>query len=424
MPKFADRVYEQTRTTGTANAVLQGRVLGYQSFAAGCGVASECYYVIAHPTLTEWEVGLSAGVTLVAGKYVLARTEVLKSSNADELVDFSPGLKDVRNAMPAELALLIDSLGDMILKDGSVDFTADQSMGDHRLTDVADPVDDQDADTKAARDAAIADALEGFDGGGIAAIDPARTDAVLVCATEDGDEARATGVTIYEEANDKLGFLASFGAFEEAVDGATVTFDFDESDQWEVTLGGNRTLAFTHASVGQVVKILRYQDGTGDRTPTWWSNIEWNHGLAPVEDPRPGGWSLTVLECVGLTDVYNIPMWKEVCRSTSAPRKSIVAITEASPSVADFRVSPQRSLTLTADRNVSMTPTHVGQFVSLSVIYTGAYSPTFTDDVRWPSDTEPTYTATSGRRDEFCFRCVNLTGPVWQCLGMSLDLET
>lgn len=110
MSNFADRVYEQSRTTGTADLVLLGLIPGYQTFFTAKGVSSPFYYAIAHPTLNEWEVGLSNGVTLVGGNYVLARTTVLKSSNANALVSFSAGLKDARIGLPADIAAKIEPL--------------------------------------------------------------------------------------------------------------------------------------------------------------------------------------------------------------------------------------------------------------------------------------------------------------------------
>jgi hypothetical protein len=101
---FADRVYEQSRSTGTADITLLGPVVGYQSCFAAFGAGSPFYYVIAHPTLNEWEVGLSNGVALVGGSYVLSRTTVIASSNANALVNFDPGMKDVRNCLPAFVA--------------------------------------------------------------------------------------------------------------------------------------------------------------------------------------------------------------------------------------------------------------------------------------------------------------------------------
>jgi len=108
--RFADRVYEQSRSTGTADITLLGLVVGNQTFFGAFGVGSPFYYVIAHPTLSEWEVGLSNGVTLVSGSYVLARTTVYASSNAGGLVNFSPGAKDVRNPFPATVAAKCEPL--------------------------------------------------------------------------------------------------------------------------------------------------------------------------------------------------------------------------------------------------------------------------------------------------------------------------
>ncbi len=106
--KFADRVYERTATTGTADLVLQGAVVGYQSCFSAMGASVPFYYVVSHPTLSEWEIGQSGGVTLVSGSYVLGRTTVIKSSNANSLVNFSAGSKDVRICLPAQIAALIE----------------------------------------------------------------------------------------------------------------------------------------------------------------------------------------------------------------------------------------------------------------------------------------------------------------------------
>lgn len=67
-------------------------------------------------------------------------------------------------------------------------------------------------------------------------------------------------------------------------DGATITFDVSQSNYHKVTLGGNRTLAVTGVSVGDSFVIKLKQDGTGNRTVTWWSNIDW-FGGTPVLTP-------------------------------------------------------------------------------------------------------------------------------------------
>lgn len=67
-----------------------------------------------------------------------------------------------------------------------------------------------------------------------------------------------------------------------ATDGATVTFDLDSGNVQEVTLGGNRTLALSNDADGHKFMIILTQDGTGSRTVTWWSNIEWQDGNVPT----------------------------------------------------------------------------------------------------------------------------------------------
>jgi len=69
-----------------------------------------------------------------------------------------------------------------------------------------------------------------------------------------------------------------------AADSATVTFDLDESRLWEVTLGGNRTLALANEAAAdtQPFMIALEQDATGSRTVTWFAGIEWSGGTVPT----------------------------------------------------------------------------------------------------------------------------------------------
>lgn len=67
-----------------------------------------------------------------------------------------------------------------------------------------------------------------------------------------------------------------------ATDGATVTFDLSAGNIQRVTLGGNRTLALSNVSVGQVFVLELIQDGTGSRTVTWFSTIKWPDNTAPT----------------------------------------------------------------------------------------------------------------------------------------------
>ena len=98
---IADRVRETSTTTGTGTLTLAGAVSGFQTFSTAIGNTNTCYYTIVNGS--EWEVGLG---TVAAG--TLARTTVLKSSNAGAAVDFSAGSKDVFATYPADRAVLTD----------------------------------------------------------------------------------------------------------------------------------------------------------------------------------------------------------------------------------------------------------------------------------------------------------------------------
>ena len=87
--------------------------------------------------------------------------------------------------------------------------------------------------------------------------------------------------------NQFYGYASVSGAFKtplvSGTDGATVTFDLNESNTHRVTLGGNRTLALTNVSYGQKFITRLTQDTTGSRTVTWFNDIHWaDGGTAPT----------------------------------------------------------------------------------------------------------------------------------------------
>ena len=65
-------------------------------------------------------------------------------------------------------------------------------------------------------------------------------------------------------------------------DAATITIDWSQSKYQQVTLAGNRTIAFSNVAVGQEIVLVLKQDGTGSRTITWPSGIKWSGGSAPT----------------------------------------------------------------------------------------------------------------------------------------------
>ena len=107
-----DRVKETTTTTGTGAVSLGGAVTGFETFAAGIGNSNTTYYVIAHQTASEWEVGLG---TLDGDSSDLTRTTVISSSNSDSAVSFAAGTKDVFCTMPASKLVFEDASSDVTL---------------------------------------------------------------------------------------------------------------------------------------------------------------------------------------------------------------------------------------------------------------------------------------------------------------------
>ena len=93
-------VYQISTTTGTGNFSLTS-LTGYIPFSTAFSTSTSSnrfYYCIRHITANEYEIGegyLSGGA--------LVRHTVLKSSNSDNLVNFSTGTKEVVNDIPAIL---------------------------------------------------------------------------------------------------------------------------------------------------------------------------------------------------------------------------------------------------------------------------------------------------------------------------------
>ena len=107
-----DRVKETTTTTGTGAVSLGGATTGFETFASGIGNSNTTYYVIAHQTANEWEVGLG---TLDGDSSDLTRTTVISSSNSDSAVDFAAGTKDVFCTVPASKLLIEDANNDITI---------------------------------------------------------------------------------------------------------------------------------------------------------------------------------------------------------------------------------------------------------------------------------------------------------------------
>lgn len=106
MARLFDRIKETSTTTGTGNFTLAGAVAGFWAFSARFAVGdTQIPYCIEAidgsgvPT-GEREVGLGTYVSA----NTLQRDQVFASSNADALVSFSAGSKNVFVSYAADVA--------------------------------------------------------------------------------------------------------------------------------------------------------------------------------------------------------------------------------------------------------------------------------------------------------------------------------
>lgn len=124
-------------------------------------------------------------------------------------------------------------------------------------------------------------AVKGTPGGGA----PATPDNHLLLATITiADSDTAIGTADIADSRSFVSVMAGSRAFVDGVDGATITFDLKGGfeKKFQVTLGGNRTIALSNAKVGQCFIIKLVQDGAGSRTVTWFTTIKWAGGVAPT----------------------------------------------------------------------------------------------------------------------------------------------
>jgi hypothetical protein len=77
--------------------------------------------------------------------------------------------------------------------------------------------------------------------------------------------------------------VAQRGSITALTDGATITPNFNNANNFSVTLAGNRTLANpTNITAGQSGVIVITQDATGSRTLAYGSNFKFPSGTAPT----------------------------------------------------------------------------------------------------------------------------------------------
>ena len=106
-----DRVEVNSTATGnsqTTFAIDNTPVTGFETFNTGVGVGNTTYYCIFNQGTSEFEVGLGT----LSSTTNLQRTEIITSSNSDNVVDFAAGTKDVFTTLPASKAVYLDASDD------------------------------------------------------------------------------------------------------------------------------------------------------------------------------------------------------------------------------------------------------------------------------------------------------------------------
>jgi hypothetical protein len=112
-----DRVRETSTSTGTGDIILNGAVVGFQSFAA-IGDGNTTYYAIVDAGSGSWEVGIG---TYTSSGTTLSRDTILESSNAGAAVNFAANVKDVFVTYPADIGVVLFS-DNADAENGRIDF--------------------------------------------------------------------------------------------------------------------------------------------------------------------------------------------------------------------------------------------------------------------------------------------------------------
>ena len=105
-------------------------------------------------------------------------------------------------------------------------------------------------------------------------------------------------------ANDHIVFDSAAGSITALTDAATISVNFASSNNFSVTLGGNRTLDNpTNVVAGQSGFIAVTQDGTGSRTLAYSSNWSFAGGTAPTISTGAGSTDIIAYYARTTTDI-------------------------------------------------------------------------------------------------------------------------
>jgi hypothetical protein len=150
-----DRIKQESSTLGTGTVTLGATYDGYSSFASFYSNGEEVYYTISNTEtgVTEWEVGRG---TYSSG--TLARDTVLSSTNSNNLVNFTSGIKEVFVTYPADRAVTTDDIGTIASQDAN-----NVSITGGSIAVTANPTTDYQVATKTYVDSLVSSAIHFHD---------------------------------------------------------------------------------------------------------------------------------------------------------------------------------------------------------------------------------------------------------------------
>lgn len=102
---LADRIRENTTTSGTSPFLLTGEVAGFKTFSSVLANGDTTYYAVVTTSGSSWEVGVG---TYNTAANTLSRDTILSSSNGDAIVSFGTGPKYIFITQPSERAVYVD----------------------------------------------------------------------------------------------------------------------------------------------------------------------------------------------------------------------------------------------------------------------------------------------------------------------------
>lgn len=137
-------------------------------------------------------------------------------------------------------------------------------------------------------------------GGSVVSIGPlGRTDGNKLDSTQYSNQYLSESGILDSRFDDPRYYTGNGPSNIETVDSAaSVTFNMRRANIQSITLEENVTLAVEDVSVGQSFVVRLKQDGTGSRTVTWWSTINWPGGLVPTLTTTPNKTDVFSFICV------------------------------------------------------------------------------------------------------------------------------